>query len=103
MDKFTNKLGKFVTRKYSDNTRNDIYNLIKENIDIRLDGYKNNTKDISLEGIEELTESLFNYIENEKIKHEILTLETIKLNLSVGHLNIKTINEHIDNLKEQKN
>lgn len=104
MDKFTQKIGKFEVRKYTDRVKNDIYTLIKENIDVKIDGNKgfiDGNVDISLDGIEELTDVLYNYVQQEKSKQEILTLEQIKLNASIRTINIKNINEYIDNVKNQ--
>jgi LPS O-antigen subunit length determinant protein (WzzB/FepE family) len=104
MDKFTNKIGKFDKRKYTDKTKNDIYNLIKENITIKIDGdrgYIDETADISLDGFEELTDVLYNYVQQEKARQETLTLEQVKLNTAIGTINIKTINERIENLNEK--
>lgn len=104
MDKFTQKIGKFDVRKYTDRTKNDIYTFIKENIDVRIDGNKgfiDGNTDISLDGIEELTDVLYNYVQQEKARQEILTLEQIKLNAAIGSFNVKNINEHIENLNEK--
>jgi hypothetical protein len=104
MDKFTQKIGKFDERKYTDKTKNDIYTFIKENITIKIDGdrgYIDETADISLDGLEELTDVLYNYVQQEKAKQEVITLEGIKLNAAIGTINIKTINEHIENLNEK--
>lgn len=103
MDKFTNKIGKFETRKFTDKTKNDIYSLIKENITVKIDGNGRitNDVDISLDGLDSLTEVLYNYVQQEKARQEILTLEQVKLNAALGSFNIKTINEHIENLNEK--
>ena len=104
MDTFTNKIGKFDDRKYTDKTKNEIYTLIKENMTIRVDGnkgYIDGDADISLEGLDELTEVLYNYVQQEKAKQEVLTLEKIKLEAAVGNFNIKKINEHIDMINEK--
>lgn len=104
MDKFTNKLGKFEEHKYTDKTKNDIYKLIKENVTIRIDGsvgYLDQDADISLEGLEELTDVLYNYVQQEKAKQEVLTLEQIKLNGAIGNLNFQKINEYIENVNEK--
>jgi len=105
MDKFTNKLGKFETRKYTDKMKNDIYTLIKENITVSIDGnngYISNNVDVSLDGIDELTDVLYNYVQQEKAKQEVNTLEQIKLTAAIGTFNMKTINDYIDNLNEKK-
>ena len=104
MDKFTEKIGKFDERKYTDKTKNDIYTLIKENVTVKIDGnkgYIDGNVDISLEGLDELTDVLYNYVQQEKAKQEVLTLEGVKLNAAIGTFNVKKINEHIDNLNEK--
>lgn len=106
MDKFTKKVGKFDVRKYTDKTKNDLYTFIKENITIRIDGnkgYIDRNIDISLDGLDDLTEALYNYVQQEKAKQEILTLEQIKNTASLGFFNVKVINEHIQNLNEKLN
>lgn len=105
MDKFTQKIGKKIdVRKYNDKTKNDIYSIIKENISILIDGnssYDHNS-DISLEGLDELTNVLYDYIQQEKAKQEVLTLEKIKLNAALGRsFDIKEVNEHIESLNEK--
>lgn len=106
MDKFTEKIGKFDEHKYADKTKNDIYTYIKENITIKIDGnkgYIDDNSDISLDGLEELTDVLYNYVQQEKAKQEVLTLEQIKINAAIGSFNVKKINEYIDNLNEKLN
>lgn len=106
MDKFTNKVGKFDVRKYTDKTKNDIYTFIKENITIKIDGnkgYIDGNTDISLDGLDELTDVLYNYVQQEKAKQEIVTLEQIKNTASLGTFNVKGINEHIQYLNEKLN
>jgi len=104
MKKFTKKIGSINERKFIDKTKNTIYSFIKENITIKIDGnkgYIDGNVDISLDGIEDLTEVLYNYVQQEKAKQEVLTLEKIKINASIGSFNIKEINEHIENLNEK--
>jgi len=106
MEKFTSKIGSFDDRKYTDKTKNKLYSLIKENISVKIDGnrgYIDGDIDISLDGIEDLTEVLYNYVQQERAKQEILTLEKVKVNYAVGSFNVKEINEHIDNLNEKMN
>lgn len=104
MDKFTDKIGKIDERKFTDKTKNEIYSLIKENVTVKIDGnkgYIDGNVDISIEGLEELTDVLYNYVQQEKAKQEVLTLEQIKINAAIGSFNIKTINEHIENINEK--
>lgn len=103
MDKFTNKIGKIEERRYTDKTKNELYSFIKENISVRIDGnvaYMDGS-DISVEGLEDLTEVLYNYVQQEKAKQEVITLERVKLDAAIGTFNIKKINEHIDNVNEK--
>ena len=106
MEKFTNKIGSFDDHKYTDKTKNEIYSLIKENVAVKIDGntgYIDGDMDISLDGIEDLTEVLYNYVQQERAKQEILTLEKIKVNVAVGSFNMKEINSHIDKINEKLN
>lgn len=107
MEKFTKKLNTFDTRRYTDKTKNEIYSLIKENMTVRIDGnvgYIDGNGDISLNGIEELTDVLYNYVQQEKAKQEVLTLEKVKLNFALGKaFNIKEVNEHIEMINEKLN
>jgi hypothetical protein len=105
MDKFTDKLYKFDERKYTNKVKNDIYAFIKEHIGISIDGDANinGNADITLDGVDELTDVLYNYIQQEKTKQEILTLEQIKLNVAVGNFDMRGINEHIESLNEKVN
>lgn len=104
MEKFTNKMGSIDERKYTDKTKNTIYSYIKENITVKIDGnkgYIDGNVDISLEGIEDLTEVLYNYVQQERAKQEVLTLEQIKINAAIGSFNIKEINQHIESINEK--
>lgn len=104
MDKFTNKIGQIDQRKYSDRTKNDIYNFIKENLTIKIDGdrgYIDGNTDISLDGLDELTDVLYNYVQQEKARQEILTLERVKVTAAVGNFNFSQINDQIENLNEK--
>lgn len=105
MEKFTNKVGSLDERKFTDKTKNAIYSFIKENITIKIDGNKGyidgDTADISLDGFENLTEVLYNYVQQERAKQEILTLESVKVNASIGTFNVKEINDHIELLNEK--
>lgn len=106
MDKFTNKVGKFDVRKYTDKTKNDIYTIIKENLSVKIDGDKgfmDTNADISIDGLEDLTDVLYNYVQQEKAKQEIVTLEQIKNTAALGVFNVKGINEHIQFLNEKLN
>lgn len=94
MDKFSSKIDKIEERKFVDKTKNEIYEIIKENISVNIS--RNNA---TIRGMEDLTNNIFDYIQKERAKQEILTLERMKLNVSVGIFNIQEINEHIDNLK----
>ena len=104
MDKFTEKIGKFDVRKYTDKTKNEIYSLIKENLTIKIDGntgYIDGNADISLDGLDELTDVLYNYVQQERAKQEVLTLEQIKIKAAIGTFNMKVINDHIDSVNEK--
>jgi len=104
MEKFTNKIGYIDERKFTDKTKNIIYSFIKENVTIKIDGnngYIDGNTDISLDGLENLTEVLYNYVQQERARQEILTLEQIKINAAIGTFNVKDINEHIENLNEK--
>jgi len=104
MDTFTNKIGKIDEHKFADKIKNDIYSYIKENLTVKIDGnkgYIDGNADISLEGIEELTEVLYNYVQQEKAKQEVLTLEKVKLDAAVGIFDFKKINEHIELINEK--
>jgi hypothetical protein len=100
MDKFTNKIGKIDSRRYTDKTKNDIYNMIKEHLSVRIDGNEEYVdSDLSINGLEELTDVLYNYVQQEKTKQDIATLERVKLHISIGTLNLKSINEYIEDTK----
>jgi hypothetical protein len=104
MDKFTKKIGRIDTRKYTDKTKNDLYSIIKENVTVKIDGnrgYIDGDVNISLDGIEELTEVLYNYVQQEKAKQEVLTLEKVKVEAAIGSFNFQKINEHIDFINEK--
>lgn len=105
MEKFTTKASSIEERKFTDKTKNTIYSLIKENITIKIDGnnkgYIDGNSDISLEGFEDLTEVLYNYVQQERAKQEVLTLESVKVNAAVGNFDVKKINDHIENLNEK--
>ena len=98
MDKFS-QLENFEKKKFADKTKNAIYSMIKDNVNLVLNGGDNNV-DVSLDGLEELTNVLYNFVQDEKKKQEVVTLERVKLDAALGHFNVKLINEHIENLKK---
>lgn len=100
MNKFTSQINESYKPlpKFSDKTKQDLYSLIKENVKIE------NSDDPSVNsitGVDELTDKLFNYVQKEKIKGEINTLESIKTLLVAGPFNYTVLNERIDDLKSQ--
>jgi len=95
MEKFTQKIGSIEETKFTDKTKNQIYSLIKENLSIVEDN-----EDTYIKGIEDLTNSIFEYIQKDRIKQEVATLETIKNIAATGNLSFKQINESIDNLNK---
>jgi hypothetical protein len=104
MDKFTNKIGNFEEHKYADKIKNDIYGFIKENLTVKIDGnkgYIDGNVDISLDGIDQLTEILYNYVQQEKAKQEVLTLEHIKAKAYTGSFDVKGINDQITSVNEK--
>lgn len=109
MDKFTDKLNesaKVEQIKFGDRVKQEIYTLVKENVKANLEpsGDKMaqiDNVDISLTGIDELTDKLYNLVQREKVKEEIATLESIKTILVAGPFNYSVLNEQIEKLKKQ--
>lgn len=109
MNKFTDQINESYKPlpKFLDKTKEEIYSLIKENVtaDISVPDGKTaeitGNVNISLNGVDELTDKLYNYIQKEKIKGEINTLESIKTILVAGPFNYTVLNERIDELKKQ--
>jgi hypothetical protein len=102
MKKFTQIDYTFENKKYQEKSKNDIYSLIKENINIHLspinEGKNANLDNINidLEGTSELVEKINKYVDN-KIKEErVRVLESIKSSIATGTLDIRKINEEID-------
>lgn len=95
MKKFTSKIGEIEENKFTDRTKNKIYSMIKENLSIA-----ESDDDTYIRGIEDLTNTIYEYIQKEKIKQEILTLEKVKITAATGTLNFKQINESIQNLND---
>jgi len=110
MKTFTDKLNESVQPlpKFVDKTKQEIYSLIEDNVKVNIES--NGEKmaqvdnvDISLIGIDELTDKLYNFVQKEKIKEEIVTLESIKTILVSGPFNYTKLNEQIEQLKKQLN
>jgi hypothetical protein len=96
MKKFTNIDGKFENKKYSEPTKNDIYEIVKENIRFSIKGEKTN---VELKGIEEIVEKLSAYVNNVKLTEKANTLIYIKSLATKGTLNMQHINEAIDDCR----
>lgn len=111
MEKFTDKkLNESAKElpKFFDKTKQEIYSLIKESVKANIqpnDAEKMaqiDNVDITLTGIDELTDKLYNLVQKEKIKEEIMTLESMKVLLSNGNpFNFQTLNEQIEDLKKR--
>lgn len=109
MDKFTDKLNESVKVeqiKFNDRLKQEIYTLLKENVTTNIEPNSDkmaqiDNVDISLTGIDELTDKLYNLVQREKIKEEIVTLESIKTILVAGPFNYSILNEQIEKLKNQ--
>ena len=86
MNKFTNQINEShkPLPKFLDKTKQEIYSLINENVKT-----------------DELTDKLYGYIQNEKLKGEINILESVKTILVAGPFNYNVLNERIDELKKQ--
>lgn len=95
MEKFTSKIGEIEEKKFTDKTKNKIYSMIKENLSVA-----ESDDDTYIKGIEDLTNTIYEYIQREKIKQEIATLEKVKITAATGTLNFKQINESIQNLND---
>jgi len=87
MNKFTNQINESnkPLPKFLDKTKQEIYSLINENV----------------KRTDELTDELYSYIQNEKLKGEINILESVKTILVAGPFNYIVLNDRIDELKKQ--
>jgi len=105
MDTFTNKLNESnkPLPKFNDKTKQELYSLIEENVKINVEEADDEStdKNMSLSGVDELTDKLYNYIQKEKIKGEINVLESIKSILVAGPFNLMKLDEQIQILKER--
>lgn len=109
MDKFTDKINESVKVeqiKFNDRLKQEIYTLLKENVTANIEPNSDkmaqiDNVDISLTGIDELTDKLYNLVQREKVKEEIVTLESIKTILVAGPFNYSILNEQIEKLKKQ--
>ena len=109
MNKFTNQINESAKPlpKFADKTKQDIYSLIKENVKANIDTPEDKTTqvtgdvNITIGGVDELTDKLYNYIQREKTKGEINVLESIKSILVSGPFNLIKLNDRIDELKKQ--
>jgi len=108
MNTFTNQINESAKPlpKFNDRTKQDIYALIKENVKASIDTPEDKTSqdgdvNVSIGGVDELTDKLYNYIQREKTKGEINVLESIKSLLVSGPFNLIKLNNKIDELKKQ--
>jgi ribosome-associated translation inhibitor RaiA len=110
MEKFTDRQNESVQEpvKFFDKTKQEIYSLIKETVKANIEpsGEKMSQiedAEISLTGVDELTDKLYNFVQKEKMKEEIVTLESIKTILVAGPFNFTKLNEQIEQLKKRLN
>lgn len=107
MEKFTDRLNESIQEqpKFVDKLKQEIYLLLKENVKIlEPSGEKMlQIEDDEIYGIDELTDKLYNFVQKEKLKEEILTLESIKTIFVAGPFNFTNLNEQIDQLKKKLN
>lgn len=102
MKKFSNLNYKIKDTKYKETIKNDIYTLVKENINIDLkpvNEVKNINFDeikIDLNGTDDLVNEINRYINNKLNEERISVLNFIKSSISTGVLNLKMINEAIN-------
>ena len=104
MKTFTDKLNESIQEqpKFVDKTKQEIYSLIKENVKIlEPSGEKMAQIDDEDFNIDELTDKLYNFVQKEKLKEEISTLESIKTIFVAGPFNFRKLNEQIDELKKK--
>jgi len=108
MDKFTNRVNESnkPLPKFADKTKQELYSLIEENVKASFDVPEDKTVNISgdvnisLTGVDELTDKLYNYIQKEKIKGEINVMESMKSILVSGPFNLIKLNNRIEELKK---
>lgn len=103
MKKFSQINYTFENKKYKDKIKNDIYSLIKENLNINLSPILENQKtdlnniNISLDGTNDLVSKINDYLNNKIIEERIKVLESVKTSIATGTLSLKKINEEIEN------
>ena len=97
MKKFTDINRTFESKKYTEKSKNEIYDLIKENIHISIEGeILEGDVNIDLKGVKELVEKINEYINNVKIQEKVNTLKEIKNIAATGTLSFERINEEIE-------
>jgi hypothetical protein len=99
MEKFSQRITEknVQSPKYSDKIKQEIYSLIKENFSS--DGEK--MSQLNDEDTEEITDKLYNFVQKEKLKEEIATLESINTILVAGPFNYRVLNEQIEQLRKK--
>lgn len=100
MEKFSQRITEKTVQppKYFDKLKQEIYSLLKEN-NFSSDGEKMSQFDD--DETEEITDKLYNFVQKEKLKEEIATLESINTILVAGPFNYRILNEQIDQLKKR--
>lgn len=96
MRKFTDLNESIEQPKFFDKTKQEIYSLLKENMK---DSDKMSQIDDETD-FDELTDKLYNFVQKEKTKQEIVTLESMKTVLVAGPFNFQILNEQIDKLRK---
>ena len=101
MKKFSEFKDKIVNKKYHQKTKNDIYDIIKDNISVNVKNKDNvdliteNVK-VDIEGISELVEKINKYVRKKMAEEKVRTLESIKSAIATGTLSLERINEEIE-------
>jgi len=103
MKKFTDSVKESIQTqpKFIDKTKQNLYSILKETVKINdLDDKILQVDDDS--ELDELTDKLYNFLQNEKLEEKISTLESIKTILVSGPFNFKNLNEQIEQLKKNR-
>ena len=102
MKKFST-LNDEVKTKYElkDSLRNEIFSLIENTLSIKITDEESLSKDININGKEELVEKIKGLVDDVRIKERTYTLETVKANVH-RNFDMRWLTEQINNLKKIK-
>jgi len=85
------------TKRYHDKIKDNLYSIVKENLDINLKSNYSIVENVNVDvNFDLLIEKLNQYIIDQRNDEKVKILESIKASFAMGTLSLKKINEEIE-------